>query len=118
MLNFYGYKTCSTCKQAEKSLQLANKPYQFIDITLRPPSASELSNWFQQAGLPLKKWFNTSGVQYRELNIKDQLPNFTPAQAFALLASNGKLIKRPIVSNYAQVTVGFNPNEFNQTWCQ
>lgn len=118
MLNFYGYKSCNTCKQAEKSLQLASKAYQFIDITVQPPSAADLFKWFNQSGLPLKSWFNTSGVQYRELKIKDQLPQLTPAQACELLASNGRLIKRPIVSNDAQVSVGFNPNEFNQTWCQ
>lgn len=118
MLSFYGYKSCNTCKQAEKALQLANKAYQFFDITLLPPSAADLFKWFNQSGLPLKNWFNTSGVQYRELKIKDQLPHLTPVQACELLAGNGRLIKRPIVSKGVQVSVGFNPNEFNQIWCQ
>jgi arsenate reductase len=117
MLNFYGYKSCSTCKQAEKVLQVAERPYQFIDITLSPPTAAQLQSWFEKAGLPLKNWFNTSGVQYRELNIKDKLPTLSIADAMALLAGNGKLLKRPLVSDNTKISIGFKPVEFNATWC-
>ncbi len=104
-------------------MQQSQIVYQFIDITLHPPSAKQLHDWFNQAGLSLKNWFNTSGVQYRELKIKNRLPQLTPAETFNLLASNGRLIKRPIVSNSTtisngtKVSVGFKAIEFNQTWC-
>lgn len=116
MIKLYGYKKCSTCTKAEKALSALNLEYKYIDITTNPPSASALKKLMKQANIELKKWFNTSGVVYREQNIKTKLPTLTQAQAIELLASNGKLIKRPIVTDGETTTVGFKETDFQQTW--
>ena len=116
MLKFYGYKKCSTCRKAEKALQTLSLDYEFIDITENPPSATVLKKVADQAGLEYKKMFNTSGVQYRELKIKDKLPSLSDKDILDMLAGNGRLIKRPIVTDGKNTTVGFKEEAFNQTW--
>lgn len=116
MIKFYGYKKCGTCRKAELFLQRAGIDYDFIDVTEHPPSATELSSIVTLAKTPLNKLFNTSGVQYRELNIKDQLPTLTDQDILALLAGNGRLIKRPIITDGKRATVGFNEELFTQIW--
>ncbi len=115
-IKLYGYKKCSTCRKAEKALQALDIDYNYIDITERPPSASSLKKWAKSSGIEPKKLFNTSGVQYRELNIKAQLPDMSAQEMFALLASNGRLIKRPIVTDGEGATVGFKEAEFVAHW--
>lgn len=116
MLRLYGYKKCSTCRKAEKALEQMKVKYEFIDVTQNPPSAAALKKMVQQAGADYRKLFNTSGVQYRELKIKDKLPKMSETDVFKLLAGNGRLIKRPIVTDGSQATIGFNETEFKKTW--
>ncbi|NRA32280.1 MAG: Spx/MgsR family RNA polymerase-binding regulatory protein [Polyangiaceae bacterium] len=117
MLKFYGYKNCSSCRKAEKALVTAGVEYQYIDITTKPPTKKLLSDILKAGEYTLKQLFNTSGVQYRELKIKDQLPGLSEAKAVALLAGNGKLCKRPMVTDGSQTTVGYRENVFASVWC-
>ena len=117
MIKFYGYKKCGTCRKAELFLKRSGNDYDFIDITEHPPSATELSAIATLARTPLNKLFNTSGIQYRELKIKDQLVVLSDQAILTLLAGNGRLIKRPLVTDEKQATVGFNEEQFIQTWC-
>lgn len=120
MIKFYGYKKCGTCRKAEKalenSLQKKGANYTFIDITETPPSASALKKIASQAEIEMKKMFNTSGVQYRELNIKAKLPTMSDKEILDLLASNGRLIKRPLVTDGTKSTVGFKEDSFKKVW--
>lgn len=116
MLKFYGYKKCDTCRKAEKALEKLGREYEFIDITEAPPSAPALKKMVQQSGAELKKFFNTSGVQYKELNIKDKVKGMGEAEILSLLAGNGRLVKRPIVTDGTRSTVGFDETAFAKTW--
>jgi len=116
MITFYGYKKCSTCRKAEKALESKGTPYAFCDITEAPPSKTTLKKILEQSGVPLKKLFNTSGEQYKLLGIKDKLATMTDAQALELLAGNGRLIKRPLVTDGAKATVGFDEAAFGKAW--
>lgn len=116
MLKFYGYKQCGTCRKAEQFLQQSGIAYEFIDITENPPSAEELAAIIERANVPLNKLFNTSGVQYRELKIKERLPALSHREILALLASKGRLIKRPLITDGKRATVGFNAEQFAAVW--
>ncbi len=116
MLKFYGYKKCDTCRKAEKALTKLGKAYEFVDITMDPPSQGGLKKIVQQSGAELKKFFNTSGVQYKELNIKDKVPGMTETQILAMLSANGRLLKRPLVTDGTQSTVGFDEAAFAKAW--
>ncbi|MBP6057522.1 MAG: arsenate reductase family protein [Nitrosomonas sp.] len=116
MLKFYGYKKCDTCRKAEKFLQEAGIGYEFVDITENPPDAEALVAITERANVSLSKLFNTSGVQYRELRIKERLPALSHREVLALLASNGRLIKRPLITDGARATVGFNAEQFAIVW--
>ncbi|MCP5245372.1 MAG: Spx/MgsR family RNA polymerase-binding regulatory protein [Burkholderiales bacterium] len=99
MLKFYGYKKCGTCRKAEKFLQQAGIVFEYIDITESSLTASELEAIAERAQVPLKKLFNTSGIQYRELKIKESLPTLSNREILTLLAGNGRLIKRPLITD-------------------
>ena len=116
MVKLYGYKRCSTCRKAEKWLENHQIDFEFIDITLNPPKKSNLKAIHRQSEKEIKKLFNTSGVVYREKNIKDQLKTLSNTDCYSLLASDGKLIKRPIVTDGNKVTIGFNESEFSEIW--
>jgi arsenate reductase len=116
MIEFYGYKKCSTCRKAEKTLESKGVEYKFIDITETPPSKAKLKKVLQQGELEIRKLFNTSGEQYKALGMKDKVAGLTEAQALELLAGNGRLVKRPMVMDGAQSTVGFDPVTFVKTW--
>jgi arsenate reductase (glutaredoxin) len=116
MLKFYGYKKCDTCRKAEKALAKLGREYEFIDITLDPPAQGSLKKMVGQSGAELKKFFNTSGVQYKELGIKDKVPGMTEPQILAMLSGNGRLLKRPIVTDGAKSTVGFDEKGFASAW--
>ena len=116
MLKLYGYKQCGACRKAEQFLTQAGVAYEFIDITEHPPSAEELTVIVARANVPLNKLFNTSGVQYRELKIKERLPALSQREILALLASNGRLIKRPLLTDGERATVGFNEEKFAAVW--
>lgn len=116
MLKFYGYKKCDTCRKAEKALAKLGREYEFIDITEAPPSPAALKKAVAQSGAELKKFFNTSGVQYKELGIKDKVTGMTEPQIMEMLAGNGRLLKRPIVTDGAKATVGFDEAVFTKAW--
>ena len=104
---FLCYPKCSTCQKAKAFLDANNIPYELRDIKLDNPTAEELRLWWKASGLPLKKFFNTSGLQYKALGLKDKLPTMSEEEQLALLASDGMLVKRPILVGEDYVLVGF-----------
>ncbi len=113
-MKLYSYNKCGTCRKAIKYLEGKNIKFELIDITETPPSKQILKSGVKVKGL--QKLFNTSGVQYRELKIKDKIKTMTEAEALDLLASNGRLIKRPVAVDKDKITVGFDPDEFKKIW--
>ena len=113
-MKLFSYNKCGTCQKAIKDLEAKNIDFDVIDITEKPPSKKILKSAIKAKGL--KKLFNTSGVQYRELKIKNKLKSMTEADAIDLLASNGRLIKRPIAVDKDKITVGFDADEYKQVW--
>lgn len=115
MLKFYGYDKCSTCKNAEKVLAAKKINFEKIDITQTAPTISTLKLALSQ-GYTLMDLFNKSGVQYRELGMKDKIKTMTEAEALKLLSQNGRLVKRPIVTDGKSITVGFNEADIKKMW--
>ena len=107
MLTFICYPKCTTCQKAKKWLEGQGKDFQMRDIKEENPTVEELRLWWQRSGLPLKKFFNTSGLQYKALGLKDKLPGMSEEEQLALLASDGMLVKRPILVGEEVVMVGF-----------
>lgn len=116
MLTFYGYPKCSTCVNAKKALLKRQPKMKEIDITLSPPSDKELSNLIKKSGRPYTDFLNRSGLQYRALNMKEKVKTLPEAAVIKMLASEGRLIKRPIVTDGKRVTVGFSSEEFSKVW--
>jgi arsenate reductase len=116
MLVFYGYAKCSTCVNAKKVLAKAGRQFKDIDVTTSPPSADELREMIKKSGRPYTDFLNRSGLQYRALNMKDKVKTLPEDAIITLLAADGRLIKRPIVTDGTRVTVGFSPEEFQKTW--
>ena len=112
----WGYNKCSTCRNAQKWLRNNQIESQWIEIVEQPPTVEQLREMIAISGLPLSKFFNTSGELYRELQLKDKLPAMSEQQKLELLASNGKLIKRPLCADGSRVTVGFKEEMFAETW--
>lgn len=104
---FVCYPKCSTCQKARKWLEGQGKDFTVRDIKTDNPTESELRQWHEKSGLPLKKFFNTNGNLYKELHLKDRLPGMSEDEQFALLASDGMLVKRPIAVDGDTVLVGF-----------
>lgn len=115
-LTMYAYPQCGTCRKARKFLDEHDVPYDVVHIVEQPPSKAELKQWLNNSGLPIKKFFNTSGQQYRELGMKNKMNELSDDELLQLLADNGKLIKRPIVTDGEKVTVGFKEDEFRRNW--
>lgn len=115
-IEFYGYKRCDTCRKAEKALQAADQAYHFTDITVQAPPR-ELLSLALKSGLRLADLFNRSGVQYRELNMKEKLKAMSEDEALDLLAQEGRLCKRPLVTDGKRVTVGYRVGDFESVWC-
>lgn len=111
---FIQYPPCSTCQRAKKWLDEHGVAYTVRHICDEKPTLEELQQWHQRSGLPLKRFFNTSGQRYRELGLKDRLPTMTQQEQYALLASDGMLVKRPILLTQGQVLVGFREQEWEQ----
>lgn len=109
---FLEYPPCSTCKKAKKWLDANGVSYEARHIREQKPTVEELREWHKKSGLPLKKFFNTSGMIYREQNIKDRLPNMSEEEQYALLATDGMLVKRPLVIGEDFVLVGFKETEW------
>ena len=115
-LTAYYYPKCGTCRAALKSLGLKGVSPALVNVVEAPPSAEELRRLWKMSGLPLRKFFNISGEVYKEMNLKDRLPKMSDDEMIELLASNGRLIKRPIITDGERVTVGYNEDEFIEKW--
>lgn len=111
---FLQYPKCSTCRKAKKWLQDNNIDFLDRDITLHNPTKEEIKNLYEKSGLELKKFFNTSGVLYKEMGLKDKIKNMTEDEMIDILATDGKLIKRPIFANDNIVLIGFKEEEYNK----
>ena len=109
---FVCYPKCTTCQKARAFLDGRGVPYTFRDIKLDNPSADELRTWWKASGLPLKKLFNTSGLQYKALGLKDKLPEMTEEEQLSLLATDGMLVKRPLLIGEDFVLAGFRQAEW------
>lgn len=116
MLKFFGYKKCGTSRKAEKFFKENEIEYFFIDLVEHPPAAKDLKKYYKESQQPLKKFFNTSGMEYRNANLKEKLPLLSEKEMLELLASNGKLIKRPIITDGEKCTVGFDKEIFEKIW--
>ena len=112
----YGYAKCGTCRSAKKWLESAGVHTEFIDLVVTPPSTQQIADFAMQSGLGINKFLNTSGEVYRELELKDKLAYLTFDEKISLLSANGKLIKRPIVTDGRRVTVGFKEEEYQRVW--
>ena len=111
---FVHYPKCTTCQRAKAWLDARGISYETRDIKLENPTAEELRAWWQASGYPLKKFFNTSGLQYRALSLRDRLPDMDEEEQLALLATDGMLVKRPILVGEGFVLTGFRPAEWEE----
>lgn len=109
---FICYPKCSTCQKAQKWLDEHNVEYTKRHIVENNPSYDELKNWYEKSGLQLKKFFNTSGLLYKEMELKNKLPEMSEDEQLKLLSSNGMLVKRPLLVNDNKVLVGFKEIEW------
>lgn len=112
MLKFICYPKCTTCQKAKKWLDDNKIDYELRDIKLDNPSLSELSEWHRRSGLSLRKFFNTSGLLYKSMELKTKLPSMTEDEMLALLATDGMLVKRPLLIGDNFVLVGFKEAEW------
>ena len=115
-LTFYWYPKCGTCRNAKKWLDKHQLQYEEIHIVETPPSRAEIEELYKKSDLELKKFFNTSGQKYRVLGLKDKLKDATEEEMLDILATDGMLLKRPILTDGVKVTVGFKEEQFEQTW--
>ena len=111
---FIQYPPCSTCKKAKDWLDSRGVVYTNRHIKENPPTYEELKRWYQESGLPLKRFFNTSGLLYKSLNLKDKLPTMTEEEQLRLLATDGMLVKRPIIVHGNIVLTGFKEAEWEK----
>ena len=112
MLQFICYPKCTTCQKAQRWLEERGVAYRLRDIKNDKPTAEELTAWYRQSGLPLKRFFNTSGLLYKSLDLKNKLPAMSEDEMLALLASDGMLVKRPLLIGEGVVLVGFKQAEW------
>lgn len=112
---FICYPKCTTCKKAKKWLDDHGFQYTDRHIKEENPTADELKTWHAKSGLPLKRFFNTSGVLYKEMHLKDKLPEMSEEEQFQLLATDGMLVKRPIIVTDDKVLTGFKEKEWEET---
>ena len=113
MLKFICYPKCTTCKKAQSFLEENKVEYIFRDIKEDNPTYEEIKRWHEMSGLPLKKFFNTSGLLYKSTDLKNKIPGMSVEEMIQLLASDGMLVKRPIVVDGDNVLVGFKEIEWN-----
>ena len=114
-MQFICYPKCTTCQKAKKWLEENNVAFIERHIRENNPTVDELKAWHRQSGLPLKKFFNTSGLQYKALQLKEKLPTMSEDEQFELLASDGMLVKRPLLIGETFVLVGFKEAEWTNT---
>lgn len=109
---FIEYPKCSTCKKAKEWLNKNNIEFNSRNIVTETPTEKELQQWIKESKLEIKKWFNTSGLKYKELNLKEKLQTINEEEKIKLLASDGMLIKRPIVISEKGIYIGFKEKEW------
>ena len=114
MLKFVCYPKCTTCQKAKKWLDDKAIQYELRDIKLNNPNYDELCDWYNKSGLPIKKFFNTSGLLYKALDLKNKLPEMSEDEMLRLLATDGMLVKRPLLIGDDFVLVGFKEKEWNE----
>ena len=114
MVKFICYPKCTTCQKAQKWLDDNKVEYEFRDIKLNNPTLDELTEWHEKSGLPLKKFFNTSGLLYKSLDLKNKLTTMSEDEMLKLLASDGMLVKRPLLIGEDFVLVGFKEVEWKE----
>ncbi len=109
---FIEYPKCTTCKKAKKFLEDNNVAFEDRHIVENNPTEDELKEWIAKSGLPIKKFFNTSGLKYKELGLKDKLADMSDDEKIELLASDGMLVKRPLIVEDNRILVGFKEKEW------
>lgn len=114
MLKFICYPKCTTCQKAMKWLDNKKQEYELRDIKIDNPTLEELTEWYNKSGLPIKKFFNTSGLLYKSLNLKNKLPQMSEDEMLKLLATDGMLVKRPLLIGNDFVLVGFKETEWDE----
>ena len=114
MIKFICYSKCTTCQKAQKWLESKGIKYELRDIKLDRPSRDELIAWHAASGLPLKRFFNTSGLLYKSLDLKNKLPSMTEDEMFYLISTDGMLVKRPILVGDGFVLVGFKESDWKE----
>lgn len=114
MIKFICYPKCTTCLKAKKWLDDNKVEYEMRDIKENKPTFEELKCWYEKSGLPLKRFFNTSGLLYKSLKLKERLPDMSEEEQLRLLATDGMLVKRPILTNDNFVLVGFKESEWSE----
>lgn len=112
MIKFICYPKCTTCQRAKKWLDENKIEYELRDIKSENPTLEELTEWYKKSGLPIKRFFNTSGLLYKSLELKNKLPEMTDADALKLLSTDGMLVKRPLLISDDFVLVGFKEAEW------
>ncbi len=111
---FVEYPKCSTCKKAKAWLDEHNLDYEDRNIKEENPTQEELNEWYKQSGLPIKKFFNTSGVLYKQMNLKEKLADMSDDEQIKLLSTDGMLVKRPIVLKGDKILVGFKERDWEE----
>lgn len=111
---FIEYPKCSTCQKAKKWLEAQGVSFEDRHIKEQNPTAEELKLWHEKSGLPLKRFFNTSGMIYRDMQLKDKLPSMSEEEQYALLATDGMLVKRPLIVGEDFVLTGFKEKEWEE----
>ena len=114
MLKFICYPKCTTCQRAKKWLDGNKQEYELRDIKLDNPTLEELTDWYKKSELPLKRFFNTSGLLYKSLDLKNKLPEMSEKEMLKLLATDGMLVKRPLLIGDDFVLVGFKETEWSE----
>ena len=114
MIKFICYPKCTTCQRAKKWLDDNKIKYELRNIQLDNPTIEELTEWYKKSGLPIKKFFNTSGLLYKSLDLKNKLPEMTEDEMLKLLATDGMLVKRPLLIGDDFVLVGFKESEWDK----
>lgn len=114
MMTFISYPKCTTCQKAKRWLDENGFQYELRDIKEEHPTAEELSSWYRTSGQPLKKFFNTSGLLYKSMGLKDKLPGMSEEEMLNLLATDGMLVKRPLLIGDGVILAGFKEHEWEE----
>jgi arsenate reductase len=116
MIKFYCYPKCSTCQKAKKWLDDNKVKYEEIHIVENNPTKNDLAEYFKMSGFPINKFFNTSGIKYREMGLSSKVKSASEDDLLELLSSDGMLVKRPLITDGKKITLGFKPEVFEKNW--